>query len=242
MKVHTSNYAIQGFTASVDEAALSTIAHRHGLPLASDLGSGSLLDLRPFGLPHEPLPQDKLAAGCDVVTFSGDKLLGGPQCGIIAGRSDIVRNLKSHSLCRAVRIDKLSLAALEATLRLYRAPNDPFRSIPVLRAIAQTQGELQARAERLAEALAGTGVETVSVSESTAYVGGGSMPQQTLKSFAVSPSPVGTSPDELAAKLRACSVPVIGRIREGRFWMDVRTLTDGDLASVEAAFRAISHA
>lgn len=240
LKSHTSNYQIIGFTSAPRREELAALARDTRTIFMEDLGSGVLIDLSPYGLKDEPVVSDVVRSGADLVMFSGDKLLGGPQCGIIAGRSDIIRSLKSHPLCRAVRIDKLSLAGLEATLRLYRAPNDPFRSIPVLRAIAQTQGELQARAERLAGALTRTGIETVLVSQSTAYVGGGSMPQQTLKSFAVSLAPPGMPPDALAARLRACSVPVIGRIREDRFWMDVRTLTDEDLVPVEAAFRAIS--
>ncbi|MCU0731791.1 MAG: L-seryl-tRNA(Sec) selenium transferase, partial [Hyphomonas sp.] len=164
---------------------------------------------------------------------------GGPQCGIIAGRSDIIRSLKAHPLCRAVRIDKLSLAALEATLRLYRAPHDPFRSIPVLRAIAQTPGELEARAGCLAAALIALGLKDVAVTNSTSYVGGGSLPQQTLESFAVSVALPGIGPDALAARLRACAVPVVGRIRDDRFLMDVRTLADEELPCVEGAFRTV---
>lgn len=240
MKSHTSNYQIVGFTAAPKREELAALARETRTIFMEDLGSGVLIDLSPYGLKDEPVVSDVIGSGADLVMFSGDKLLGGPQCGIIAGRSDIVRRLKSHPLCRAVRIDKLSLAALEATLRLYRAPNDPFRSIPVLRAIAQTTRELQDRAVRLAALLKSLGQEDVSVVPSTAYVGGGALPQQTLDSFAVSAAPAGLAPDALSAKLRACSVPVIGRIREERFWMDVRTLLDEDLAHIETAFRAVS--
>ncbi len=238
LKSHTSNYQIVGFTAAPKREDLAALARNTRTIFMEDLGSGVLIDLSPYGLKDEPVVSDVIRSGADLVMFSGDKLLGGPQCGIIAGRSDIVRSLKSHPLCRAVRIDKLSLAALEATLRLYRAPHDPFRSIPVLRAIAQTTGELQARAGRLAAALAALGLGEVSVVPSTAYVGGGSLPQQTLDSFAVTAALPGTAPDTLAARLRACSVPVIGRIRDARFLMDVRTLIDEDIPHIEAAFRA----
>ncbi len=240
MKSHTSNYQIVGFTAAPKREELAALARDTRTIFMEDLGSGVLIDLSPYGLKDEPVVSDVIASGADLVMFSGDKLLGGPQCGIIAGRSEIVRRLKSHPLCRAVRIDKLSLAALEATLRLYRPPNDPFRSIPVLRAIAQTTAELHDRAGRLADALTSLGYHDVSVAPSTAYVGGGSLPQQTLQSFAVTAAPAGLGPDALAAKLRACSVPVIGRIRDGRFWMDARTLLDEDLPHIETAFRAMS--
>ncbi|MEX1252185.1 MAG: L-seryl-tRNA(Sec) selenium transferase [Hyphomonas sp.] len=240
LKSHTSNYQIVGFTAAPRREDLAALARETRTIFMEDLGSGVLVDLSPYGLKDEPVVSDVIRSGADLVMFSGDKLLGGPQCGIIAGRSDIVRSLKSHPLCRAVRIDKLSLAALEATLRLYRAPNDPFRRIPVLRAIAQTTSDLQARAGRLAAALTAIGLEDVSVVPSTAYVGGGSLPQQTLGSFAVTAALPGTAPDTLAARLRGCSVPVIGRIRDERFFMDVRTLTEEDLPHVEAAFRAVA--
>ncbi len=240
LKSHTSNYQIVGFTAAPKREDLAALARETRTIFMEDLGSGVLIDLAPYGLKDEPVVSDVIRSGADLVMFSGDKLLGGPQCGIIAGRGDIVRSLKSHPLCRAVRIDKLSLAALEATLRLYRAPNDPFRRIPVLRAIAQTTSDLQARAGRLAAALTAIGLEDVSVVPSTAYVGGGSLPQQTLESFAVTAALPGTAPDTLAARLRGCSVPVIGRIRDERFFMDVRTLTDEELPHIEAAFQAVA--
>jgi len=239
LKSHTSNYQIVGFTAAPKREELAALARETRTIFMEDLGSGVLIDLSPYGLKDEPVVSDVIRSGADLVMFSGDKLLGGPQCGIIAGRSDIIRSLKAHPLCRAVRIDKLSLAALEATLRLYRAPHDPFRSIPVLRSITQTMGELQARAARLAAALRAFGVEDVSAAPSTAYVGGGSLPQQTLDSFAVTVALPGIAPDTLAARLRGGAVPVIGRIRDGRFLMDVRTLIDEDLHHIEAAFQAV---
>lgn len=240
LKSHTSNYQIVGFTAAPKREELAALARETRTIFMEDLGSGVLIDLSPYGLKDEPVVSDVIRSGADLVMFSGDKLLGGPQCGIIAGRADIVRSLKSHPLCRAVRIDKLSLAALEATLRLYRAPHDPFRRVPVLRAIAQTADELQARAQRLSGALTALGLQDVSAVPSTAYVGGGSLPQQTLDSCAVTVALPGMAPDILAARLRGCRIPVIGRIRDQRFLMDVRTLIDEDVPQIAAAFRTVT--
>ena len=188
LKSHTSNFRIVGFTAAPRREDLALLARDSNTILMEDLGSCVLVDLSPFGLRDEPVVSDVLKSGVDLVMFSGDKLLGGPQCGVIAGRADIVRRLKAHPLCRAIRVDKLSLAALEATLRLYRAPNDPFKSVPVLRTIAQSAAEVQARADRLASALIAAGFQDAICAPSAAYVGGGSLPQQDLESFAVSVS------------------------------------------------------
>lgn len=239
LKSHTSNYQIVGFTYAPQREELASLARETGTILMEDLGSGVLVDLSPYGLHDEPLVSDVLKSGVDVVMFSGDKLLGGPQCGIIAGRADIIFSLKKHPLCRALRIDKLSLAALEATLRLYRAPHDPFHKVPVLRAISQPVEEIEARADRLAGALAAAGITDVMSIPSRAYVGGGSLPQQTLESYAVAVTVPSHSPDALAAALRAARPPVIGMIREDRFVMDVRTLIDEDLPGIVEAFRQV---
>ncbi len=239
LKSHTSNYQIVGFTHAPGREELAALAHATGTILMEDLGSGVLVDLSPYGLLNEPVVSDVLASGVDIVMFSGDKLLGGPQCGIIAGRAELIRGLKTHPLSRAVRIDKLSLAALEATLRLYRAPHDPFFSVPVLRAISQSIEDVRARAERLAAALIASGFEDVSSLPSEAFVGGGSLPQQHLKSHAVSIGVSSFTPDALAAALRRARTPVIGMIRDDRFLMDVRTLTDGEVTGVVDAFRGL---
>jgi L-seryl-tRNA(Ser) seleniumtransferase len=239
LKSHTSNYQIVGFTHTPGRDELAALAHATGTILMEDLGSGVLVDLSPYGLRNEPVVSDVLASGVDIVMFSGDKLLGGPQCGIIAGRAELIRRLKTHPLSRAVRIDKLSLAALEATLRLYRAPHDPFCSVPVLRAISQPIADVRARAEKLAAALIGSGFEDVSSLPSEAFVGGGSLPQQHLKSYAVSIGVSAYTPDALAAALRKARPPVIGMIRNDRFLMDVRTLTDGEVTGVVEAFRGL---
>lgn len=239
LKSHTSNYQIVGFTQAPEREELAALAHATGTILMEDLGSGVLVDLSPYGLLNEPVVSDVLASGVDIVMFSGDKLLGGPQCGIIAGRADLIRGLKTHPLSRAIRIDKLSLAALEATLRLYRAPHDPFYSVPVLRAISHSIEGVRARAERLAAALIAAEFEDVRSLPSEAFVGGGSLPQQHLKSHAVSIGIASFTPDALAAALRKARTPVIGVIRGDRFLMDVRTVTDGEVTGVVDAFRGL---
>lgn len=239
LKSHTSNFRIVGFTSAPKREDLALLARNSNTILMEDLGSGVLMDLSAYGLRDEPVVSDILKSGVDLVMFSGDKLLGGPQSGIIAGRADLVGRLKSHPLCRAVRIDRLSLAALEATLRLYREPHDPFQSVPVLRAIAQTVGEVRARADRLADALIASGLEDVTVAKSAAYVGGGSLPQQDLESYAVCVSAPPYTADALVIALRAAETPIIGLIRDDRFVMDARTLNDEDLPIVMHAFRGL---
>ena len=239
LKSHTSNYQIVGFTQAPEREELAALAHATGTILMEDLGSGVLVDLSPYGLLNEPVVSDVLASGVDIVMFSGDKLLGGPQCGIIAGRAELIRGLKTHPLSRAVRIDKLSLAALEATLRLYRAPHDPFCSVPVLRTISQSIEDVRVRAERLAAALIAAEFEDVSSLPSEAFVGGGSLPQQHLKSHAVSIGVSSFTPDALAAALRKARPPVIGMIRDNRFLMDVRTVTDGEVTGIVDGFRGL---
>ncbi|MGD9833010.1 MAG: L-seryl-tRNA(Sec) selenium transferase [Piscinibacter sp.] len=233
MKVHTSNYAVQGFTASVDEADIARIAHARGLPMATDLGSGALVDLAAHGLPREPLPQEKLAAGCDVVTFSGDKLLGGPQAGLIVGTKEAVGRIRKFPMKRALRMSKLPLAALEATLRLYLRPERLARDLPTLRLLTRPEGEIRALAQRLApivvEAVAPR--FTVEVAAMQGQIGSGSLPVERLPSAGLALSPLqkkgaGRALDELASALRALPLPVIGRIAEDRLLLDLRGLED----------------
>ncbi|MBX3608199.1 MAG: L-seryl-tRNA(Sec) selenium transferase [Piscinibacter sp.] len=233
MKVHTSNYAVQGFTAAVDEATLAGIAHARGLPLASDLGSGSLVDLAAWGLPREPLPQEKLASGCDVVTFSGDKLLGGPQAGLIVGSREAVERIRRFPLKRALRVSKLPLAALEATLRLYLRPERLAQDLPTLRLLVRPEAQIRALAQQLAPALAAAvaprfAVEVVALQ---GQIGSGSLPVERLPSAGLALAPVakpgtGRALDELAAALRALPLPVIGRIADDRLLLDLRCLED----------------
>lgn len=234
LKSHTSNYAVVGFSTSPTRESLSEIAKTHSLPLIEDLGSGVLVDLTPHGLPNEPVVKDVIAAGVNVVTFSGDKLLGGPQAGIIAGRKDLIDRIKRHPMARAVRLDKLSLAALIATLELYRAPNDPIARIPVLRKISEPIDLIRARAERLAERCGSIIDLNAVVVPSKARAGGGSLPLQDLPSFALSLTHKNMSPDQMAERLRGAKIPVIGRISKDKLLLDLRTVGDEELTDLSS--------
>jgi L-seryl-tRNA(Ser) seleniumtransferase len=240
LKSHTSNFRIVGFTAAPDRRDLARLAQHKGVILMEDLGSGVLVDLSPYGLPDEPVVRDILKAGVDLVMFSGDKLLGGPQAGIIAGRGDIIAELKAHPLMRAVRIDKLSLAALEATLRLYRAPFDPVRKVPVLAMLAQPAEQVKQRAQALCEALMRAGIDDVEVCSSTAYAGAGSLPDQDLESFAVSLALPEMRATHLAAALRAQKPAVMGRIVRDRVLLDLRTVRGNEADLIVAALCRIA--
>ncbi len=245
MKVHTSNYVIEGFTASVDERALAVLCRERGVPLASDLGSGALVDLREHGLPREPLPQDMLRAGCDVVTFSGDKLLGGPQAGLVVGRREVVDRIRRHPMKRALRLSKLTLAALEATLRLYLRPDRLAAELPTLRWLSRPVDELRRFGATLREPLAaalGPGF-AVEPADMQAEIGSGSLPGRGVPSHGLAVAPVGlprrevaAALDALAAALRALPVPVIGRISADRLLLDLRCVDDvAELAGLFAA-------
>lgn len=233
LKSHTSNFKIIGFTAAPTRQELAKLAEVREVILMEDLGSGVLVDLTPYGLTDEPVVADIIKSGVDLVMFSGDKLLGGPQAGIIAGRRDLIAQLKSHPLMRAVRIDKSSLAALEATLRLYRAPHDPTKQVPVLRMLSEPSSAVEARARALAQPLSGVVGLDVAVEATVARVGAGALPEQDLASFAVSLRMHSHSADQLMAALRAGSTPVIGRIERDRVLLDMRTV-DADEVHVIA--------
>ncbi|CAM5769553.1 L-seryl-tRNA(Sec) selenium transferase [Bosea minatitlanensis] len=232
LKVHTSNYVVQGFTAEVAPAELAKLARAHGLPFVDDLGSGTLIDLARWGLRHEKTVQDALQGGADLVTFSGDKLLGGPQAGIVAGRKELIARLARNPLKRALRLDKLRLAALEATLRLYRDPDRLAERLPTLRLFTRKAEELHALAERLRPRLAaalgpGWAVETIACAS---QIGSGALPLETLPSagLAIRPSgkASGAAVEALAAAFRAVPLPVIGRIAQGALVFDLRCLSD----------------
>ncbi|HEY5896056.1 MAG TPA: L-seryl-tRNA(Sec) selenium transferase [Burkholderiales bacterium] len=223
LKAHTSNYAIEGFTASVPERELAALCQERGVPLVVDLGSGALVDLRRFGLPHEPTPAETIANGADVVTFSGDKLLGGPQAGIIVGRAALIDRIRRNPLKRALRIDKMTLAALAALLRLYADPERVVERVPTLRLLARPVDEIRAQAERLKPSLQERLRETVEVVACESQVGSGAAPAQRIASAGLAIRP-GSA--RLAARLRALPVPVIGRIQEGALILDLRCLED----------------
>jgi L-seryl-tRNA(Ser) seleniumtransferase len=221
LRVHQSNFRVVGFTARPTLAELAAVTRRHGLPLVDDLGSGALVDLH-----DEPTVRASLAAGADLVCFSGDKLLGGPQAGVVAGRADLVERLRRHPLHRALRADKLQLAALEGTLLLYLEPERALREVPVLRMLSEDAGTVRARAERLAAVTGGEVEETV------ARVGGGALPLAEVPSFACAVE------ERLAAPLRAHEPAVVGIVRDGRLLLDCRTLADAEVDEVGAAVSA----
>jgi len=234
MKVHASNYVLKGFTAAVDEAQLADIAHRAGLPLAVDLGSGSLLDLAAYGLPHEPMPQETLAHGVDIVTFSGDKLLGGPQAGLIIGKREWIGKIKKHPLKRALRVSKLILAALESTLALYRHPEMLTARVPTLRLLTRPAVEINSLVGRVLPTLADAvgRAFVVTHGEVKSQIGSGSLPADVLPSAGLfvhcrkAGKGTGRKLNALAAALRTLPVPVIGRIAEDALILDLRTLED----------------
>ena len=231
LKVHTSNYRIVGFTKSVSLEDLKTLAVKAGVPLVEDMGSGLLIKLTPYHLSDEPTVQESLAAGVDVITFSGDKLLGGPQAGILVGKKTYINAMKKHPLNRALRIDKMTLAALEATLMHYRDANDALAAIPTLRALAASAPELYSKAERFFTLLQEAAIPA-NIVETTSQVGGGALPVQELPSYGIAIKLTDYSPNQLEETLRKDIPPIIGRIVKDQYLLDVRTLEEEEFALI----------
>lgn len=241
-RIHTSNFEVVGFTSMPSEADLATLAHSRNIALMVDLGSGALVPYERYGLPHEPMPQESMKAGADIVTFSGDKLLGGPQTGIVTGHKDLIAKIRRHPLKRALRCDKLIVGALEAVLRTYRNhlddPAELARHLPVLRLLSRPQSDIKQIGERL---LATTqhalhSIASVTLHAALSQIGSGSLPVERLDSWALVLTPFGKrsgrTVQALEAALRQLPTPVIGRITDGAVWLDLRTLEN------ETAFAA----
>jgi len=235
MKVHTSNYEINGFTNSIEAQALANLAREHNVVLIDDLGSGTLTDLSILGLPYERTAREAIADGADLITFSGDKLLGGPQCGIIAGRADLIKQIDKNPMKRAMRLDKVTLAALESVLKLYGKPEQISQAVPSLKLLSRKPDDIQRSALTLQSVLTDTLPKwQVSVQPCESQIGSGSLPTRTIDSYAVViKDESGTPANAIAARFRSLPVPIIGRINQDSLWLDCRAL-DIDLDEVTA--------
>lgn len=243
LRVHTSNFRVVGFTETVELPELVAIGRAAGVPVLDDLGSGCLVDLSPHGLPGEPTVQDAVATGADLVTFSGDKLLGAPQAGLIVGRRCLIDQIRKNPLHRAMRIDKLTLAGIEATLRLYLEGERGRARIPVLSMISEPVAVTRARARRLLRRLPREtrAAWDAQVVPSTCQVGGGALPLEPLPSAALALGGALRPAHRLETALRHAPLPVIGRLQEGRLLLDLRTVADDDVASLAAAVSVAAH-
>lgn len=233
MKVHTSNFRMMGFTESVSIKDLKILADKYNLPVIDDLGSGVFLDLRKYGLEYEPTILDSLNQGSDIVTFSGDKLLGGPQCGVIVGKAKYIEMMKKNNLLRALRVDKMTISALAMTLSLYLDKENLESNVPVLSMLSQTPKQLKIKAEKLLKLVEiDNNSAEIRVSENKSQVGGGSLPAQYMDTYAVTVKPVNMSVNELEEKMRLTKPHIVGRIANETYYLDVRTIFDDDMEAV----------
>lgn len=239
LKVHTSNYRIIGFTESPELNDLAELAHAYKLPLINDLGSGLLLDMRPFGLPYEPTVKEVLEQGCDIVTFSGDKLLGGPQAGIIVGKREYIEKMKKNQLLRALRIDKMTLSALEATLALYLDEKEAIKNVPTLQMISLSEADCLNKATELAELLQPIAGLNVTIEKDNSKIGGGSYPEHLLPTYAISLSSDQVPADVLQEKLRLSATPIITRIKNDYNYLDLRTIAFEEFPLIQASLQDI---
>ena len=229
MKVHTSNYKILGFTENVEIDNLSLLSKKYNIPLIEDLGSGVFIDLSKYGLSYEPTVLDSINKGADIVTFSGDKMLGGPQAGIIVGKKEYIQKMKKNQLTRALRVDKITICALEATLRIYLDEHKAIRDIPTLRMLTYTIEELHKKVKKLFNLLNGLNLDAkISIEDNFSQVGGGSMPIEKLKTFVISIIPNKMSVSSLERKLRLSNSNIIGRIYENKYILDIRTIFEDE--------------
>ncbi len=240
LKVHCSNYRIIGFTSEVSNKELVVLGKKHNVPVMEDLGSGCLIDLSKFGLEKEPTVQEVVESGMDIVTFSGDKLLGGPQAGIIVGKKEFIEKIKRNPLNRALRIDKFTLAGLESVLRLYLDPDRALQEIPTLNMISTPQTEVEKKAKLLADLIHKASRNCkVTVIETQAKVGGGAMPEQTISSSGVAIEPENMSVNNLENNLRRARTPIITRIDSNRLIIDLRTVKQDEINTIQQTISKI---
>lgn len=240
MKVHTSNFRMMGFTESVSIKDLRPLADRHDLPIIDDLGSGVFIDLRKYGLEYEPTILDSLAQGSDIVTFSGDKLLGGPQCGVIVGKAKYISMMKKNNLLRALRVDKMTISALAMTLSLYLDKENLEKNVPVLSMLSQEPEQLKEKAQRLLDMTAANSLRAdIRVEASKSQVGGGSLPAQYMDSYSVAVNPSEMSVNELEQKMRLTEPHIVGRIANETYYLDVRSIFEEELPAVSAKLSEI---
>jgi L-seryl-tRNA(Ser) seleniumtransferase len=242
LSVHTSNYRVVGFTQSVAVRELVALGQREKIPVMHDVGSGALIDLRDVGLPHEPVVSDSIKQGVDLVMFSGDKLLGGPQCGILAGRRDLIRTISKNPLARAVRCDKMSMAALEATLQLYMKGLDAVRTLPIYRMSTISLSALAARGKKIIKQLPAQMLQDYNcrIIHSEAAMGSGSLPIRSFPSRALACHGGALSVNALALHMRSQTSPIWGRIQDDQFLLDLRTIQPSEIPAIVHAFQTLS--